>query len=76
MRVQLPLIPMGCSPLRGFLYLSLESQPAHVLESYIWSTFVYVFLCSKFTNDHIYLVLLEIWLSIVLFKKYTHKCFG
>ena len=52
---------------RGFVRLSLsqtQPQPAHVLESH------------KFNKDHNSLLLLAIWLDIVSFKKYTHKCFG
>ena len=37
---------MKADPGRGFLRLSLsqtQPQPAHVLESHIWNTFMYVF---------------------------------
>ena len=59
---------------KGFLHLSL-SQPMCL--NPIFGMFLCMFfLCSKFNEDHNYLVLLAIGIDIALFKKYIHKCSG
>ena len=58
---------------RGFLHLSLSQSICLNLTSGM--LLCMIFLCSKFNKDNNYLVLLEMWLDIVLFKKFAHKCF-